>query len=67
MVEPPPPRFADKSTLSKIDIYTVFDLIIEHALISGRPAFFVKKNLFFLVFLILLFFILILIIISSDS
>ena len=50
MVEPPPPRFADKSTLSKIDIYTVFDLIIEHALISGRPAFFVKKNLFFFSF-----------------
>ena len=41
---------------------TVFDLISEHALISGHPPFFVKKkkNYYFY------FFILILIIISSD-
>ena len=49
--------------------HTVFDLISEHALISGHPPFFVKKpqnNLFLLLFLIYLFYILILLIISSD-
>ena len=46
---------------------TVFDLISEHALISGHPPFFVlKKNLFFLLFFNKNYFILIFIIISSD-
>ena len=43
---------------------TVFDLISEHALISGHPQFFVNKKKIYLYFFI--FFILILIIISSD-
>ena len=46
---------------------TVYDLISEHALISGNPPFFVlkKKSFFFLIFIIIIKF-LILIIISSD-
>ena len=49
-------------------VYTVFDLISEHALISGQPPFFVFKKIyiFCLLFFIFLFFILIIIIISSD-
>ena len=43
---------------------TVFDLISEHALISGQPPFFVLKKIYFYNYF--LFFILILIIISSD-
>ena len=45
---------------------TVYDLISEHALISGNPPFFCikkKKSIFCLIFFII---ILILIIISSD-
>ena len=46
--------------------HTVFDLISEHALISGHPPFFVlKKNKSNFLF-IFIYFILILIIISSD-
>ena len=53
--------------VQKVYCYTVFDLISEHALISGHAPFFcIKKNLFFVLFIIFLFFILILIIISSD-
>ena len=47
--------------------HTVFDLISEHALISGHPPFF--EEIFFPIFYyfyLFLFFILILIIISSD-
>ena len=44
--------------------YTVFDLISEHALISGHPPFFCIKKIIYLYFYIFL--ILILIIISSD-
>ena len=43
---------------------TVFDLISEHALISGHPPFFVFKKSFYFIFLFII--ILILIIISSD-
>ena len=41
----------------------VFDLISEHALISGHPPFFVLKKIIYIFFF---FFFLILIIISSD-
>ena len=38
-------------------IFTVFDPISEHALISGHPLFFVlKKIYFFLLFIIIIFF-----------
>ena len=49
-------------------MYTVYDLISEHALISGHPRFFVKKKKKSIFYFICIFFntILILIIISSD-
>ena len=50
--------------LSRLFIHTVFDLISEHALISGHPPFFLlKKILIFLLFCILFIY---LFIISSD-